>query len=246
MPDSSNIVQLDTVHQLHEALGLPKPQHPLITCIDAAEVEIPEERVGARVETGLYMISMKDKSCGMDYGRNAFDFTEGVMVFSAPGQISTVNEAVAKGSIQGWMLYVHPDLLQGYPLGAAMASYGFFHYDVYEALHLSEAEEIQVNACVRNIENEYRQRIDAHSQRVMVSNLDLLLSYAQRFYERQFNTRAPQNRGIVSKFEEALQRYFEEERYQEEGIPSIQFFADQAHVFLPIRRMCPSIIFRIC
>ena len=230
MSQASNIVRIDTIHQLHELLGLPKPKHPLITLIDAAELGVPESRVGARLSSAFYMISLKDKSCGLEYGRNAFDFDEGVMVFSAPDQISTVTEAIPKGSIQGWMLYVHPDLLRGLPLGKSIKDYGFFNYDVYEALHLSQEEEGQVETCVRNIEAEYQERIDAHSQRVMVSNLDLLLSYSQRFYERQFHTRAPQYRDVVSDFEHALQQYFENETYLEEGIPSIQFFAEQAHL----------------
>lgn len=226
----SNILRINTIHELHEGLGLPKPKHPLISLMDAGKVQIPEERIGTRYSTGMYSISLKDGSCGMEYGRNAFDFTEGVMVFTAPDQVSTITEAVAEGSIQGWMLYVHPDLLRGAPLGKRIQEYGFFNYDVYEALHLSEAEEEQVNICVRNIEAEYQQRIDAHSQQVMVANLDLLLSYSQRFYERQFHTRAPQYHDVVAEFESNLKRYFEEERYREEGIPSIQRFAEQAHL----------------
>lgn len=227
---ASDIIRLDTIHELHHVLGLPKPRHTLVSLIDAADVHVPAERVGTRVSSGLYSIALKDGSCGLSYGRNAFDFTEGVMVFTAPGQSSTVTEAVEKGSVRGWILYVHPELLRGFPLARVLPEYGFFHYDVFEALHLSEDEERYVERCARNIEAEYHQRVDVHSRRVIVANLELLLAYAQRFYDRQFHSRGPQGHDVAVRFERALQGYFEREAYREEGIPSIQRFAEEVHL----------------
>lgn len=211
-------------------MGLGKPKHPLISIIDTTEIEVTENEVGARIVYDFYMIAMKDKSCGVEYGRNSFDFNEGVMTFSAPGQVYKPTRGIEKGEINGWMLFVHPDLIRNTGLGSQMHDYTFFDYDVFEALHLSEEEEQTVNNSVLNIQHEYEQRIDNHSQRVIVSNLELLLNYCLRFYERQFNTRSNQSSGVVVQFEKALHQYFDQELNLEQGLPSIQHFADIAHL----------------
>ena len=176
------------------------------------------------------MISLKDKSCGVEYGRNSFDFEEGVMVFSSPGQTYSATKVIQKGEIKGWMLYFHPDLIRNTNLGAIIDEYSFFGYDVIEALHLSEEEEATVEATVENIKSEYSQRIDNHSQRVIVSNLELLLNYCLRFYERQFNTRTNQSKDVISQFEYELKKYFKTEKHLESGLPGIQYFANLAHL----------------
>lgn len=227
---SENIVKVSTIHELHEMMQLEKPKHPLLSIIDASLLSVPEERVGHKILQNLYMISLKDKDCGVDYGRNSFDFEEGVMVFSAPGQVYTANKAVETGEIEGWVMFFHPDLIRNTYLEQHMDEYSFFDYDVYEALHLSEEEEKKVWDCVENIRSEYESRIDNHSQRVIVSNLELLLNYSLRFYERQFNTRANQSKDIVVQFQKALKAYFKEGRQTLEGLPSIQFFAEKVHL----------------
>lgn len=219
-----------SISELHEHLGYPKPKHPLISMLDTSQLEVPESAIGSRTTSDLYMISIKDKNCGVDYGRNSFDFNEGVMVFSAPGQVYTNRRAVQKGDIQGWMLYFHPDLIRNTHLAEVIDQYSFFNYDVYEALHLSEEEEQTVNHCLANIREEYEQRIDNHSQRVIVSNLELLLNYAFRFYERQFNTRTHQSKDFVTQFEKSLKEYYRERKALEFGVPSIQRFAEEAHL----------------
>ena len=227
---SEEIIRVPSISQLHELLEFPKPKHPLISLIDASRVDVPENGVGARIINDLYMISLKDKSCGMEYGRNSFDFEEGVLIFSAPGQIYSPTKAIRKGEIQGWILYFHPDLIRNTHLGEHIDDYTFFNYEVYEALHLSESEEKTVHDCISNIQSEYEQRIDNHSRRVIVSNLELLLNYCLRFYERQFNTRSHRSTDIVSQFEKDLKGYFDADLHLKNGIPPIHYFSEKAHL----------------
>ena len=225
-----SMYKIESISGLHSLLGFPKPKHPLISLIDASKIEVTEDEVGSKVIYGLYMISLKDKSCGVEYGRNSFDFDEGVMVFSAPGQVYSPTKPIRKGEIKGWMLYFHPDLIRNTNLGNQMDDYSFFNYDVVEALHLSEDEEKVMDDTIANIQNEYRQRIDNHSQRVIVSNLELLLNYCLRFYERQFNTRTNQSKDVIVQFERELKKYFKSEKLIDYGLPSIQYFSDLAHL----------------
>lgn len=224
------IVKISSISEMHQVLGFPKPKHPLISLIDTAHLAVPPEAIGTKTVSDLYMISIKDGNCGMDYGRNSFDFEEGVMVFSAPGQVYTTRREINRGDIKGWVLYFHLDLIRKTHLGEIIDDYSFFNYDVFEALHLSETEENTVNDCIANIKNEYEQRIDNHSQRVIISNLELLLNYSLRFYERQFNTRTNQSKDIVSVFEKQLKTYYSEKKALELGLPSIERFARHANL----------------
>jgi len=225
-----SVYKVESISELHKFMGLPKPKNPLISIFDTSLMEIKKEEIGNKVINNFYMISLKDKSCGVEYGRNHLDFTEGVVTFSAPGQVYTATKAFEKGEIQGWMLYFHPDLIRNTKLADAIDDYSFFNYDVFEALHLSEDEEKTVEATVQNIVEEYTQRIDNHSQRVLISNLELLLNYCLRFYERQFNTRTNQSKDVISQFEKELKKYFKTEQHVESGLPSIKYFADIAHL----------------
>src|SRR6056297_2208136 len=134
--------------------GFEKPTHPLISIIDVAEFEIPEEYVGVRTVSGMYSIGMKDRSCGLQYGRNTYDFDEGVLYFAAPEQVQMITSAQKRNDIQGWMIYFHPDLIRNTRLGKSIDSYRFFSYDVHEALHLSEAEQKTITDCVSMIKDE--------------------------------------------------------------------------------------------
>lgn len=224
------IISIESISQIHQALGIGKPKHPLITLIDAKEFCVAKEQIGTKVSNDFYMISLKDRSCGVDYGRNPFDFDEGVMIFTAPKQVSTLAKEIKKGDLTGWILYFHPELIRNTALGASIDDYQFFNYEVYEALHLSEDEQDTITDCVSKIENEYLQRIDNHSQRVIVSNIDLLLNYSLRFYERQFNTRTAINKDVVSQFEKKLKHYFKTEMPLKNELPSIQYFAELSHL----------------
>ncbi|MCV6629104.1 MAG: helix-turn-helix transcriptional regulator [Flavobacteriaceae bacterium] len=223
-----NYYHIKNISVLHELMGLSPPQHPLISVVDAAELGVSKVDLGKKLIYDFYMISLKDKSCSMSYGRNSFDFDEGVMVFSAPRQVYSPTIAFEKGTISGWLLFVHPDLFRNTALGNAILDYSFFNYEVFEALHLSKIEEEQINTCVQNIIWEYKQRIDAHSQKVILSNLSLLLDYSNRFYERQFHTRTNQNKDIVMKFEKSLKAYFNQ--HSDKGSPAIAYFAEKVHL----------------
>ncbi|MEM1000547.1 MAG: helix-turn-helix transcriptional regulator [Bacteroidota bacterium] len=225
-----SITRIKSISELHTLLGFPKPKYPLISLLDVAQMEVPEDRTGDKAIWDFYMISLKDRSCGVKYGRNSFDFDEGVMAFSAPGQVYQAIQAFQKGEIQGWMLFFHPDLIRNTHLSQEMENYSFFDYEVVEALHLSEDEEATIHATVANIKKEYEQRVDGHSQRVIVSHLELLLNYCRRFYERQFRTRVRQRRDVIAQFERELKRYFKEGKNTLSGLPEIQYFAERAHL----------------
>ncbi|MEO0581681.1 MAG: helix-turn-helix domain-containing protein [Bacteroidota bacterium] len=223
-------LSVKSISMIHELMGLEKPKHPQITLIDAARIAVKEEELGTKLVPECYMISLKDKNCGMEYGRNSFDFDEGVLIFSAPGQTYSPTRVIEAGEIEGWMLYFHPDLIRNTYLSDRMDDYTFFNYEVFEALHLSADEEHTIHECVHNIQHEFQQRIDNHSQRVIVSNLDLLLSYCLRFYERQFNTRTNQSKDVISQFEKALKAYFDTQKHLELGLPRIQYFSEKANL----------------
>ncbi len=226
----NKILHINSISELHKAFGFEKPKHPLITLIDTEKLDVPASQIGTKVIADLYMIALKDKDCGIEYGRNHYDFAEGVMVFSAPKQVSTVEKEMKPGDIKGWMLYFHPDLIRNTHLSEVMNEYSFFNYDVVEALHLSDDEEKLINETVKNIQSEFTQRIDNHTQRVINSNLELLLNLCLRFYERQFNTRAAQNKDVYSIFERSLKDYFLSEKQLEYSMPSVDYFADKVNL----------------
>jgi AraC-like DNA-binding protein len=224
------ILKIKSISEIHNLLGLEKPMHPLISLVDASKIFITESELHTKVSYDYYMISLKDQSCGVDYGRNSFDFEEGVLIFSAPGQVYTPTKLIKKGDITGWMLFFHPDLIRNTHLNDLIDNYSFFNYDIFEALHLSQEEEQTINNCIQAIQNEYQQRIDNHSQRVIISSLELLLNYSLRYYERQFNTRTNQSRGVISQFEKSLKSYFKTNQHLENGIPNIQFFSEKSNL----------------
>ncbi len=224
----SEIIKVETIAEFHKAQGFEKPLHPLISLIDARDLWIPEELIGKRVTTGFYTIALKDSGCGMIYGRNQYDFSEGVMSFVAPNQIHIATQEVKIK--YGWMLMFHPDLIRNSNLGKQIDSYTFFSYEVHEALHLSEKEEKTITDLIHSIKDEYEERIDNHSQRVLVSSLELLLNYCTRFYERQFNTRSTAHSDTLAHFEAELKEYFNSEKLTQYGPPSVQYLADKVNL----------------
>jgi AraC-like DNA-binding protein len=152
------------------------------------------------------------------------------LIFTGPNQVTTTTKAQALGEIQGWMMFFHPDLIRNTALGEHIDEYSFFSYDVYEALHLSDKEQDTLSDCAKQIQEEYNERIDNHSQRVIVSGLELMLNYCLRFYERQFNTRTAKNKDIVSKVEQLLKDYYHSGQLPEYGPPSLQYLADKVNL----------------
>ncbi|MDU0368770.1 helix-turn-helix domain-containing protein [Hymenobacter endophyticus] len=218
---------LASVSDFTEHFGFPAPVHPLLTVIDLAQHRHPPV-VGPALRQ-LYIIALKKNLQGrIQYGHRAYDFNEGVLAFYAPGQLCENNESIDVSELSGWMLVFHPDLLHKYPLGRKIGGYGFFSYQVHEALHLSAREEQLLEGLVHTIRAEHEQPIDTFSQDVLVAQLDVLLSYANRFYHRQFLTRRTAEHDLLTRFEELLQGYFRQEK--EQPLPTVQHFADALHV----------------
>ncbi|MBL7930675.1 MAG: helix-turn-helix transcriptional regulator [Bacteroidia bacterium] len=224
------IQNIKSISQLHEIFGFAKPTHPLISIIDVSKWEIPEQFIGVKYTSDLYSIGLKDKSCGLQYGRNTYDFNEGVLIFTAPDQVQSVLKAQRLNEVQGWMMFFHPDLIRNTSLGKIIDEYHFFSYDVHEALHLSDAEQETIGNCVRMIQKEIAERIDNHSQTVIVSSLELLLNLSKRYYERQFNTRSAQSSDIVSQFHSLLNDYYKQGKFTSEGAPTVEYFAERIHL----------------
>lgn len=223
-----SILPIKSITELHEALGYEKPKHPLISVVDASKMVSNPDYKGYRVTMDFYMVSLKNGDCGLQYGRNYYDFEEGTLIFTAPGQVIHATEE--HGMPEGWILFFHPDLLRKTALANEIENYQFFSYDVSEALHLSDQEKIILTDCVNNIKYEYDQNIDAHSQALFVSNITLLLNYSNRFYERQFHTRSNQHGDILSSFEKALKAYIHSEDLTKNGLPSVQYFAEMVNL----------------
>lgn len=224
------IMTIKSISQLHQLSGIQSPTHPLISVIDISQTETLEEHVGFRGCLDLYIIGLKDSSCGNQYGRNHYDFDEGVLFFYAPNQVQTVVKAYRKGEIKGWMIVFHVDLIRNTQLGKTIDKYNFFDYSIYEALHLSEEEQNTLTDCMKLIEREISKRVDNHSQIVISSTLELLLNLSKRYYERQFNTRSAQNSDYISQFEYHLKLYYEKGLFKIEGIPSVEYFSNKTHL----------------
>ncbi|MEM1217761.1 MAG: helix-turn-helix transcriptional regulator [Bacteroidota bacterium] len=231
----SDIVRIDSISEYHEILGLPFPEHPLITLIDDQEVDFStfnfEELGNVRYATNMYFVMYKDKISGsMKYGRNTYDFQEGTLIFSSPGQVFTTPEKEDMLGKQGWTLLFHPDLIRKSDLWDKMERYTFFSYDVNEALHLSPKEERFCFELIQKIREEYGQNLDQHSQTLILSNLELLLNYCMRFYDRQFYTRTNINKDFVANFTLTLRNYFNSKALQEEGLPSSDYFGKRLNM----------------
>jgi AraC family transcriptional regulator, transcriptional activator of pobA len=190
-------------------IGYEKPKHPLITIIDYAKIKGNPGHYDIKIVTDFYIISLKSPSpMSLQYGRQYYDFEEGTMMFIAPGQVFSVSEFNDQIKYEGWGIYFHPDLIMNSYLGKKIKNFSFFSYAVSEALHLSDDEKNTVTAITESIENEYRQNIDNYSQSVIMTAIEQLLNYSQRFYGRQFITRKKLNSDLLSNFEGLVSAYF--------------------------------------
>lgn len=222
----SNIAKIASITEIHRLLGIPGPTHPLISLLDTSDERIDLSRLPVSYVTTLYKITFVRKLGGkFRYGQGYYDFDEGSMVFTAPNQI-VGSTALYKGN-EGYSLIFHQDFLQGYPLAAKIKQYGFFSYATNEALHLSEQEKTTVSAVFDIIQEELNNRIDDFSHEVVIAQIELLLSYAKRFYKRQFITRQPSTSDLLQRFEELLDAYFREEKPIYDGGPTVQYLAQQ-------------------
>lgn len=220
---------VNAVSEQHRILSLPKPQHPLVSVFNFEDVRYNKDPQFSRIMFNLYCIAIK-KGCSskVRYGQNYYDFDEGVMSFLSPNQF--LSDISLDSPPSGWCLVFHPDFIQNYPLGKAIKNYGFFSYAANEALHLSQKEEDMVTSIMKNIEQEYRSSIDTYSQDVIVSHIDLLLNYSNRFYNRQFITRRNANNDLLTNLESILSEYFNGEEVREHGLPSVQYISSRLNV----------------
>jgi AraC family transcriptional regulator, transcriptional activator of pobA len=225
--------QLTLIHsisQLHKKMGLKKPEHPLISLISVPDLLKNPVDNSLRFVTDFYIIAMKRNVLGkIVYGQQYYDFDEGIVAFMAPGQSIFAENADGK-DVKGWLLVFHPDFIRSYPLAKTIKSFGFFSYSVNEALHLSAKEEKMLERIMKNIQQEYHSSIDKFSQDVMVSHIDLLLNYANRFYNRQFLTRKTVSNDILIKLDGLLSDYFNSDNVQKLGLPSVQYISNKLNV----------------
>jgi AraC-like DNA-binding protein len=215
-----------SISELHKAMGQPKPMHPLISVLDYGKAIFDPKDFEQGIILDFYKISFKTSFSGkLRYGHGFYDFEEGGLSFVAPGQILKMQEEEANYS--GMSLNIHPDFIRPYTLNENIKKYGFFSYSAAEALYLSEKEKETILAVFANIQEELDQRIDTFSQDVIISQLELLLNYSNRFYNRQFITRKAVNNDVLSKLENLLEDYFNTDKPLDNGLPTVQFVADE-------------------
>lgn len=202
--------------------------HPLVSVIDFSKAEI---RTGKKMNFGLYCIFLKDVKCGdLVYGRNYYDYQKGTLVFIAPGQVVDVANKTEPYQPMGYGLVFHPDLLHGTTLGKSIKSYRFFNYNTNEALHISEKERQLVLDLFTKIKTELELGVDKHSRKLIATNIELFLSYCERFYDRQFITREVVNNGILERFESLVNDYLQSDKAQIIGLPSVGYCAEQLNL----------------
>ncbi|WP_231373974.1 helix-turn-helix domain-containing protein [Aureivirga marina] len=225
-------VKINSISKLHEFFSYPhKPTHPLITLIDFSEIDLNAMESGTRKVFNFYSIVLKKlKGAGVIYGRKDYDFSEASLLCMAPDQLSVVTDIEKNAFSEGWGLYFHPDLIRSSLLHNKIKKYSFFSYNINEALHLSENEKNTLFSIVQTIQKEFSDKLDPFSHDLIISNIEVLLNYCNRFYGRQFLTRNHHNKGIVVQFEEILTSYFESKEVKTNGLLTVKYCANQLHL----------------
>jgi AraC family transcriptional activator of pobA len=226
----SEVLTVNSIPQLHKILGLPEPEHPMLSINGLLNRASFETLNTKPVVYNFYSICIKKNFTGkVKYGQTYYDHDAGVLCFFAPGQVTTTEISDDHDAVGDWLIF-HADLLRSYPLFNKIKEYSFFSYAINEALHLSTKEEQMIEKIWSDIKQEYQSNIDTFSQDVIVSHIDLLLNYCNRFYNRQFITRKKVNNDILSKFEACLNEYFTGDKKSHKGLPEVQYFSDQLFV----------------
>jgi len=229
---NSQPLRIKTISQYHQVMGLPRPEHPLISVIDFESIKHLPDSKQINIVFDFYSISLKrDFNGKMKYGQQEYDFDEGIMFFISPGQVFGIEvgkDEALKHS--GWLLLIHPDFLWNTPLAKTIKRYEYFDYSVHEALFLSDKEETTIISMMQSMAQEYHANIDKFSQDVIIAQIELLLTYADRFYHRQFITRKITNHGILNRLEEILAFYFNSDTLMKKGLPTVQYVAEALNV----------------
>lgn len=224
----NQIINLETVDQYNSLYGL-ETLHPLVSVVDLTKATKIVNRI--QMNYGIYALFLKEaKSCDLKYGRQTYDYQEGTIVCFAPGQTVGVSTSEDEINPPVYGIVFHPDLIRGTSLGKSIKNYSFFSYAVSEALHLSDQEKEIVKDCLRKISIELEHAIDKHSKALIAMNIELLLNYCMRFYERQFITRNAANKDALTKFEELLDDYFRSDLPLQNGLPTVKYFADKIYL----------------
>ncbi|MEO6731913.1 MAG: helix-turn-helix transcriptional regulator [Ferruginibacter sp.] len=221
------VLRFETISD-YNAFNNTETLHPLVSVIDLSKAD---PRQASNMFFGIYTVFLKDVNCGdLRYGRHTYDYQEGTLVFIAPGQVVGVENKGETYQPKGFALVFHPDLIHGTSLGRHMQEYSFFSYESNEALHLSERERKIVLDCFSKIEYELEHAIDKHSKRLIVSNIEILLNYCIRFYDRQFITRENIHKGVLERFEHVLNGYFLSDKPHSLGLPSVAWCAGELNL----------------
>ena len=224
---NTNLYHIKTISQYHELMGLPKPEHPLISLVQLESLKTFPFEKSASFVFDFYSISIKTYSnVKYKYGQQACDFDEGTLFFMAPGQVMKIEiDNIEQAKVSGWLLYIHPDFIWNTSLAKSIKQYEFFNYSVNEALHLSDKEEKTIKNILQIIQQEYHSNIDKFSQGIIITQLESLLNFSDRFYNRQFITRRISNHKILHRFEQMLAEYLDTDSLLSKGLPSVKFMA---------------------
>ncbi len=228
----NKIHNVNSISEFHKLKGLPAPKHPLISVYNYASFEFRNEIFDKNFIFSFYQISIKRSiATKYKYGQSHYDFDEGVMFFMAPNQVIGI-EPLAEIALPqtGWVLMIHPDFLYGTSLAKRIKQFEFFDYNVNEALYLSENEEATLNTIVKSIEHEYQNNIDKFTQNIIVSQIETLLNYSERFYQRQFITRKVTNHQILDRLEAVLEDRFNSADLASNGLPTVQHIAEELNI----------------
>jgi len=222
-----DILKLENLSQYNTMRGV-ETLHPLVSVYDLSRMKLIPP---VKAHFGFYCVFLKESVCGdMKYGCNYYDYQEGTLVFIGPGQVVGIGNTPGNPPPKGWALLFHPDLIRGTALGRNIKDYTFFSYETYEALHLSEKERQLIVESLNKIDYELHQSIDKHSKKLIANNIELLLNYCMRFYDRQFITRSMVNKDILVRFENLLESYIKSELTKTAGLPTVKYCADQLHL----------------
>ena len=232
----AEIKRFSKISDYHKFANLPAPQHPLISLVDYSQVSYPEESKKFHLVQDYYTIGLKrNVPYKIYYGQQEYDFDEGLMTFVSPNQMISLKDNPNVGAPtalkpSGWLLFLHPDFIWNTSLAKSIKSCDFFGYAINEALFLSEKEELMMIDILKKIENEYQSNMDKFSQKIIVSQIELLLNYAERFYERQFLTRKKPNHQLLEKVELLLTNYFQSTQLNDNGVPTVEHISNELHI----------------
>jgi len=234
MMEKSQPYHIKTISDFHKLLGAPAPEHPLISIIDIKPFERIPEGIPGTVMNGFYNISLKKgfkSPVKIKYGQQAYDFDDGVLSFMSPGQISIFDpKKYASAEQSGWVLLIHPDFIWNTSLANKISQYRFFDYAVNEALFLSDKEEATLMQIIGIIRQEYQNNMDNFSHGIIITQLESLLNYSDRFYQRQFMTRRKASHEILDRLNEKIVEYFDDANAMRNGLPTVTYLAGQLNV----------------